>query len=48
MSRSTYSVKLKNGTNEKWVKISAQSTTNASYVAEQQNAGWKAIDVREG
>lgn len=48
MERRYYNVKLKQGLNEKWVKISAKSCANASYEAETQHRGWKAIDVRDG
>lgn len=48
MQRRYYNVKLKQGLNEKWVKIAAKSYANASYEAETQHRGWKAIDVRDG
>lgn len=48
MQRQYFNVKLKQGLSEKWVKISAKSHANASYEAENQHPGWKAVDVREG
>lgn len=48
MSQRYYSVKLKHGTNEKWVKVSAKSLANASYEAQRQNSGWTVVDVRDG
>lgn len=43
-----FSVKLKKGLNERWVRIAAQSFTNASHEAEKQHFGWKSIDVQQG
>lgn len=48
MTQRYFSVKLKHGTNEKWVKVSAKSEANASYEAQRQNVGWIAVDVRDG
>lgn len=48
MERRYYNIKLRQGLNEKWVKISAKSCTNASYEAEKKHRGWKAVDVQDG
>lgn len=48
MIRQQYSVRLKNSNNEKWVRVSARSETEARYEAERQNSSWKAIDIRRG
>jgi hypothetical protein len=43
-----FKVKLKRGTSEKTIAVYAESVTNATYVAEKQNPGFKAIDVQRG
>lgn len=48
MERRYFNVNLKQGLNEKWVKISAKSYANASNEAETQHRGWKAVDVQQG
>lgn len=39
-------IKLKRGASEKNVRLYATSETNAKYLAEKQNPGFVAVDVR--